>query len=108
MRCRADTPAKQEKVKQMISPIAPQGSGAGSAGIFGNSGAGTETFLLLLVAQIRNQDPMQPQDPTEFMSQLAQFSSLEQLLQVNRRLEAIEAGLAAGGGTLPEPSSAQS
>lgn len=41
-----------------------------------------DTFLRLLVAQIRNQDPLKPTDGVEFLSQLAQFSSLEQSIQL--------------------------
>ena len=51
---------------------------------------GQNTFLQLLVTQIRNQDPLNPQDPTQFVTQLAQFSSLEQLLAMNDSLETIE------------------
>jgi flagellar basal-body rod modification protein FlgD len=42
-----------------------------------------EIFLQLLVAQIKNQNPLNPTDGTQFMSQLAQFSSLEQLISLN-------------------------
>jgi len=45
------------------------------------------TFLQLLVAQIKNQDPTQPMDSTAFLSQLAQFSQLEQLVGIRQDLE---------------------
>ncbi len=61
--------------------------------------ADTETFLQLLVAQIKNQDPLSPQDPTAFISQLAEFSSLEQLISINDNMELITAGEAAGAPT---------
>lgn len=44
---------------------------------------GKEDFLTLLVAQLQNQDPLNPDDPTEFTAQLAQFSQLEQLFNLN-------------------------
>src|SRR5436305_15267102 len=47
------------------------------------------TFLTLLVAQIKNQDPLAPQDGVQFISQLAQFSSLEQSMNMNNALTSI-------------------
>ncbi|MBN2644258.1 MAG: flagellar hook assembly protein FlgD [Desulfuromonadaceae bacterium] len=47
---------------------------------------GKEDFLLLMVEQLKNQDPMNPADATEFTAQLAQFSSLEQLFNINETL----------------------
>ena len=44
---------------------------------------GKQDFLTLLVAQLQNQDPLNPDDPTDFTAQLAQFSSLEQLFNLN-------------------------
>jgi flagellar basal-body rod modification protein FlgD len=44
-------------------------------------------FLTLLMAQIKNQDPTQPQDPTQFLSQLATFSSVEQAVKTNAKLD---------------------
>ena len=48
-----------------------------------------EAFLQLLVAQLKNQDPTDPADGTEFLSQLASFSSVEQGVQMNSKLEAL-------------------
>lgn len=49
--------------------------------------ANESTFLQLLVAQIKNQDPTQPMDSTAFLSQLAQFSQLEQLVGIRQDME---------------------
>ncbi|MEX0773120.1 MAG: flagellar hook capping FlgD N-terminal domain-containing protein, partial [Balneolales bacterium] len=43
---------------------------------------GKEEFLQLLIAQMRHQDPLNPMEGTEFASQLAQFNSVEQLINV--------------------------
>lgn len=48
-----------------------------------------EMFLKLLVAQMENQDPMNPTDATEFTGQLTQYSILEQSLTTNNILETI-------------------
>ena len=48
-----------------------------------------ESFLRLLVAQLRNQDPTSPTDPTTFLSQIASFAGVEQALQTNQRLDAL-------------------
>src|SRR5690625_2371676 len=51
-----------------------------------NSALGQQEFLHLLVAQMQNQDPLNPMDGTEFASQLAQFNSVEQLIHLNQGL----------------------
>jgi|WetSurMetagenome_2_1015567.scaffolds.fasta_scaffold105708_2 flagellar basal-body rod modification protein FlgD len=45
---------------------------------------GTSQFLQLLVAQLQNQDPLNPVDNQQFIAQLATFSSLEQLISINQ------------------------
>jgi len=47
-------------------------------------------FLALLVAQLKGQNPLDPKDGTEFVSQLAQFSSLEELINIRTTLEHLE------------------
>jgi flagellar hook assembly protein FlgD len=54
---------------------------------------GREAFLTMLVAQLRNQDPLNPMEGTDFTAQLAQFSTLEQQFTINDNLEAIKIAL---------------
>jgi flagellar basal-body rod modification protein FlgD len=52
-----------------------------------SNGMGKDAFLQLLVTQLRYQDPLKPMENTEFLAQLSQFSSLEQLFNMNETLE---------------------
>ena len=61
------------------STIAPQNASAKGASDF-------NTFLKLLTAQMRNQDPLKPMDSTEFVAQLASFSTVEQQIETNHKL----------------------
>ncbi|WP_425409248.1 flagellar hook capping FlgD N-terminal domain-containing protein [Hyphococcus sp.] len=56
-----------------------------------------QNFLTLLTAQLKNQDPLDPADSTEFVAQLAQFSSVEQLVNANNKLDSIASAIVAGG-----------
>ena len=51
--------------------------------------ADQDTFLRLLVAQLANQDPLNPAEGTEWISQLAEFSSLEQLTEIKDGIQAL-------------------
>lgn len=61
-----------------------------------NGGLGREAFLQLLVTQLQHQDPTQPMSDSEFIAQLAQFSSLEQLTHMGQTLDDISTALGAG------------
>lgn len=52
-----------------------------------NDDLGKEAFLQLLVTQLKNQDPLDPQDNSSYIAELAQFSSLEQMTNVVTSLE---------------------
>lgn len=53
-----------------------------TAQVNGNDTLDNEAFLRLLVAQLKNQDPLQPMDDKEFIAQIAQFSTLESMQNV--------------------------
>ncbi|HUV49852.1 MAG TPA: flagellar hook capping FlgD N-terminal domain-containing protein [Anaerolineae bacterium] len=72
----------------------------GIDGIIGSSGSlqilekststmGKDDFLKMMIAQLQHQDPLNPLDGTDFTAQLAQFSSLEQLSNMNTQLETL-------------------
>jgi len=50
---------------------------------------GQDAFLQLMIAQLNNQDPLSPQDNGEFISQIAQFSSVEGITNVNNSINAL-------------------
>jgi flagellar basal-body rod modification protein FlgD len=76
----------------MTTIPATSGSGSGTDTTNTSSSASTPTldynsFLQLLLAQMQNQDPLNPTDSTEFMSQLASFSNVEQGVNTNSKLD---------------------
>ena len=83
----------------MISAISPSDSMAASSGSSSTTTATSSTdvtkdmFLQLLVAQLQNQDPMNPADGTQFLTQLAQFQQLEQSMNMGTDLSAIRSDL---------------
>jgi flagellar basal-body rod modification protein FlgD len=66
----------------------------------GQAELGRTDFLRMLVAQLENQDPLNPQDGTEFTAQLAQFSQLEQLISMRTSVDDLVKSLT-GDGTSP-------
>ena len=69
------------------------------------AGLGKDAFMKLLVNQIKNQDPLSPSDNTQYLSQLAQFSSLEKLTSIETSIKELSAAFAklAGTGTTTPP-----
>ena len=63
-----------------VSAAAGNGyQGTYSSAVLDKSGMGKDAFLQLLVNQLRNQDPLNPVNDKEFLAQMAQFSTLEQM-----------------------------
>lgn len=79
-------------INNASAPYNPIAQAAGGA----NGALGKEDFLKLLVAQLANQDPLKPTDPGEFVAQLSQFSSLEQLMNIKGGLDLVAVTQTAG------------
>jgi flagellar basal-body rod modification protein FlgD len=90
----AITNAEQAQVQAMAqantsaSTNSPSSSSASSVG----SLTSEQTFLQLLVAQIQNQDPLNPTDSIQFVGQLVQYSELEQLMGINQGVQTLTGG----------------
>ncbi|WP_316014097.1 flagellar hook assembly protein FlgD [Roseobacter sp. HKCCA0434] len=82
-----------------IQPTHPAGTfgapSAPSAPSLSSTSTDFQTFLTLLTTQMRNQDPLKPMESTQFVEQLATFSSVEQQVEMNLKLDALTASLTA-------------
>jgi flagellar basal-body rod modification protein FlgD len=58
-----------------------------------NDELGQNAFLKLMIAQLKNQDPMKPQDPSQFMSQLAQFSQVTSVQNMEKSIQGLSDSL---------------
>jgi flagellar basal-body rod modification protein FlgD len=87
------TPLTSPVTTPLNSPSSSSSTTSSTTDALGNE----QVFLQLLVAQIQNQDPLNPTDSTTFMTQLAQFSDLEQLININQSVGQID--VAVGGTT---------
>ncbi|WP_025690995.1 flagellar hook capping FlgD N-terminal domain-containing protein [Paenibacillus zanthoxyli] len=66
----------------------------------GNQTLGKDQFLKILVTQLQNQDPMQPLQDKEFIAQMAQFTSVEQLMNISGQLTALNQSLGSVSGLI--------
>jgi flagellar basal-body rod modification protein FlgD len=86
------TPAVSSSSAAVSAGTTGGGTG-GTTGALGNPTVTENMFLQLLVAQIRNQDPLNPADSAQYLTQLAQFQQVEQGLNTNNELAAIRQDL---------------
>ncbi|MFN8389002.1 MAG: flagellar hook capping FlgD N-terminal domain-containing protein [Bdellovibrionota bacterium] len=81
-----DDPSNQAaSINPLNTAAAADNASADLSGVTGN--LGEHDFLTLLVNQLQHQDPLNPMDPKEFSGQLAQFSTVEQLISINKKLD---------------------
>jgi len=73
----------------LLTSLQSAGSTTTGDSTTGASTLGKDSFLQLLVTQMQNQDPLDPQDNSEFVSQLAQFSSLETMQNLSTTVDSI-------------------
>lgn len=88
--------AKMEAIQSAAQVSSTKGAGKASmqkaqaANASPDDGLGRDAFLQLLVAQMQNQDPLEPVSNTDMVAQLAQFSSLEQMTNLNTSFTEIQ------------------
>lgn len=76
----------------MIASTTPTNTTADSA----KADMNYDSFLKLLVASMKDQDPTQPNDPSETLSQLASFANVEQSIKINSRLDQLLSTMTSG------------
>jgi flagellar basal-body rod modification protein FlgD len=73
---------------QFVNPTpSPTAASTSSTSAISKSSVDYQSFLKLLVAQMKNQDPTSPMESTDYIAQLATFSGVEQQVQVNAKLD---------------------
>lgn len=100
----------------VASALAPRGAAVratpkdstGSTNGAGNSSGGAASdssditandFLTLLVSELKNQDPTQPTDPNQYITQLAQVNSLQQLISINQGIGTLDGAVSGSSNT---------
>ncbi|EXF95386.1 flagellar basal body rod modification protein FlgD [Pseudomonas fluorescens HK44] len=99
------------------SGTAANGLSAATSSVTGGKALGKDAFMKLLVTQLKNQDPLSPQDNSAFVAQLAQFSSLEGITSLNTTVssmasnfsssQALQASSLVGRSVIAQTSTAQ-
>lgn len=84
--------AVQAKPKDTTAPTSNSSSAASNS-----SDITSNDFLTLLVSELKNQDPTQPTDPNQYITQLAQVNSLQQLISINQGIGTLDSAIPASG-----------
>ena len=79
-------------ISQLSQAVNPGTSASTSTAL--NNQLTSNDFITLLVTQLQQQDPSNPVDPTQFVTQLVQFNTLEQVMQINQILQSYAASAA--------------
>ena len=80
-------------VRQYSDPEAAAAARAANAANAKKAELNQEDFLTLMITQLKNQDPFKPLDPAQYVGQLAQFSSVSGLADMNKQIGALSASL---------------
>jgi flagellar basal-body rod modification protein FlgD len=79
----------QSVLDQLQKTASSSSTSTSTTSTTGTASLGKDSFLQLLVTQMKNQNPLDPQDNTQFVSQLAQFSSLESMQNLSSTVDTI-------------------
>ncbi len=83
-----------------VMAAAPAGAAADPSGSTASTPGQvmSDTFLQLLVAQLKSQSPLDPVDPNQFIGQLAQFNELSEVVRIREMLEQVTSSSSVQGG----------
>jgi flagellar basal-body rod modification protein FlgD len=91
------TDASSANSAQILAALNQKNAATGATGSSGStnkeSALGQDAFLKLLITQLKNQNPLSPQDNTAFVAQLAQFSSLQGIQNLNTTMTSVASGM---------------
>jgi flagellar basal-body rod modification protein FlgD len=82
--------APRTTTTQTAGTAKPRDTGSSSSSTDDSATISGNDFLTLLVSELKNQDPTQPTDPTEYITQMVGVNSLQQLIEINQGLSSVE------------------